>query len=300
LKGRMLMYRLQCWLLCHMLPFKLLFGLLRRVRPLTLLGPTLWVSKADDVREVLGRFDDFTLAPVIEPGMPWGQFIMTIDWHEQHALERGLLQSAVDPVADIQKIRAIAATECRAQASASTTPGRLDVVARLAEPVAVRIAAHYFGVAPLTGSAARMADAMADLAGMIMVNPPVDTAPWARSRATIAGVTNQVMTQIADRKAAVTAGTAGLPDDLMTRLVRMQCAGQQPAWFNDDWIRRYLTLSDRPGRDRRRHRRARHGARGGPVAGASGRLAAGAGGGARARPQSGRSEPDRAAPATDL
>jgi hypothetical protein len=41
-------------------------------------------------REVLERFDDFTLGESIEPGMPWGNFLMTVDWRQRHAQERQL------------------------------------------------------------------------------------------------------------------------------------------------------------------------------------------------------------------
>ncbi|MGO4714817.1 cytochrome P450 [Bradyrhizobium sp. 2TAF24] len=237
----MLVYRLLCLAFCHMLPLKLAFALLRRVRPLALVRGTLWLTKADDVREVLGRFDDFHLAQVIEPGMPWGQFIMTIDWREQHAVERGLLQSAVRLDDDRQAITALVTQICDDQIR-QADGGRIDVVAALAEPVVVRIAADYFGVAPLNGSAQKMADAMADLAGIIMVNPPAGSAPWARSREAMAGVTQQILAQIASCRAMLAAGRgAQLPDNLLTRLVRLQAAGGQPAWFDDDWIRRYLT-----------------------------------------------------------
>jgi cytochrome P450 len=30
-------------------------------------------------------------------------------------------------------------------------------------------------------------------------------------------------------------------DDLLTRLVKLRCGGQGPAWFNDDWVRRSIT-----------------------------------------------------------
>lgn len=241
----MLVYRLLCLAFCHMLPFKLVFALLRRVRPLALFGSTLWVTRADDVTEVLGRFDDFHLAEVIEPGMPWGQFMMTIDWREQHAVERGLLQSAVKPAEDRDAITALVTQTCR-DSLADAGGGRIDVIAAIAEPVVVRIAAEYFGVAPLGGSPHRMADAMAELAGIIMVNPPQGSQPWQRSRDAMAGLANEILAAIAERKAAHKAALAagrddGLPDDLMTRLVRLLVAGNQPAWFGDDWIRRYLT-----------------------------------------------------------
>lgn len=57
--------------------------------PISIFGKLVVLTKMSDVREVLGRFDDFTLGEVIEPGMPWGAFLMTVDWSEQHARERG-------------------------------------------------------------------------------------------------------------------------------------------------------------------------------------------------------------------
>lgn len=237
---RMLMYRAQCYALCHMGPLKLFFAVLRRVRPLARIGGVFWVTRADDVREALERFDDFELAQFIAPRMPWGPFMMTIDGRDQHALERGLLQSVVRVDDDMRAIRSLAADECRRQAGDLANPGRIDVVARLAEPVAVRIAAEYFGVAPLAGDAARMADAMADLAGAIMVDPPVGSAPWARSRESVALVAVALLAQIADRRQALARNAGAIPDDLMTRLLRLRIAGGQPAWFDDGWIRCYL------------------------------------------------------------
>src|SRR5690348_1845889 len=68
---RMFVYRTVCFFLSHLLPWKLAFAVLRRVRPVARLGKTLIVTKAEDVRQVLDRFDDFTLSDIIEPGMPW-------------------------------------------------------------------------------------------------------------------------------------------------------------------------------------------------------------------------------------
>ncbi len=241
LRRQMLAYRVSCFLMSHMLPFKLFFAVLRRLRPLALIGDTLWVTKADDIREVMSRFDDFMLGESIEPGMPWGQFMMTIDWREQHALERGLLWSVVDK-ADVTRIHTLVADECRKQAQAELATGRIDVVARFAEPVVVRIAAEYFGVPPLGGSVQRMADAMADLAGLVLIQPPVNSQPWASSRESIAIVTNQIVATIADRTGAIKQGAVtNLPDDLLTRLARKLASGNQPVWFNEDWIRRYIS-----------------------------------------------------------
>lgn len=231
----MLVYRATCFLLNHMGPFRLFFAALRRIRPVALIGNFLWVTRAEDVREVLARFEDFQLGQVIEPGMPWGTFMMTIDWRSQHALERGLLQSMVKPE-DTALIRSLAAAEVARHLE--TASGRIDVVAELAEPVAVRIAADYFGIA--LADPRRMADLMADLAGIIMVNPPVGSESWSRSRASIAELTQAVVGRIAAHEdAAAPAGAAA--DDLLARLVRRKAEDHAPAWLDDDWIRRYLT-----------------------------------------------------------
>src|SRR6476660_589622 len=88
LAGRMIRYGISCFFLSHPWFFKHAFAVLRSVRPLALLGNILVVTKAADVREVLERLEDFTLGDSIAPGMPWGAFLMTVDWPDQHAAER--------------------------------------------------------------------------------------------------------------------------------------------------------------------------------------------------------------------
>jgi cytochrome P450 len=236
---RMAIYRVTCFSLSHLFIPKLLFAVLRRVRPVALFGKTLLVTKADDVREVLQRFDDFTLGDVIEPGMPWGTFIMTVDWRDQHAAERQLLQSVVVPEPDIEKIRAIVNAQCQQKLGAAN--GRLDVVADLFEPIVVSIAADYFGVPPLDGCERRMAQVMRDLAGIIMVNPPVGSKPWLRSRNSIADITTHVAAELSKKSASVPTATAPPADDLLTRLVKRLQADPKPGWFDENWIRHYLT-----------------------------------------------------------
>ena len=81
---RRLQYRVFCYVLSHPLPLKLIFALLRRVRPIAMLGKNVVVTKASDVRYVLDRLEDFTIADVLGPNMPWGPFMIGIDWPEQH------------------------------------------------------------------------------------------------------------------------------------------------------------------------------------------------------------------------
>ncbi len=239
LASHMLIYRASCFFLCHLWLFKFGFGLLRRFRPIFIFKKLLVVTRARDVREVLQRFDDFTLGDFIDPGMPWGTFLMTVDWRQQHAQERQLLQGAVHPT-DTNKIRAIVDARCRQQIS--TAGGRIDVVSQLLEPVVVDIAKEYFGVPPLAGSAQRMAHAMRDLAGIIMVNPPVGSEPWSRSRASIASVTDLLLLELSHKTSAFAGPPPAPPaNDLLTRLVQQLRGPGGPNWFDEDWIRRYLT-----------------------------------------------------------
>ncbi len=209
-------YRTSCFFLCHLGFMKVVFALLRRVRPVFIFKKLLVVTKASDVREVLARFDDFTLSQSIEPGMPWGTFLMTVDWPNQHAQERQLLQDAVRRT-DIQKIRAIVAARCHDQIASAR--GQIDVVTELLEPVVVDIAEQYYGVPPLAGSPHKMALAMRDLAGIIMVGPPVNSEPWARSRDSIADITTHVLAELS-RTTSALASTIPPNDDLLTRLAQ--------------------------------------------------------------------------------
>jgi len=235
---RLLCYRIKCRLLSHLGFFKLVFAILRRVRPLAIINKHLVVTKASDVREVLDRFDDFTLGDSIAPGMPWGAFLMTVDWADQHAAERRLLESVVVRQSDVEKIRTIVAERCRKQIDASH--GRIDVVADLFEPVAISIASDYFGIPPPGGCERRMAKIMRDLAGIIMVNPPVGSKPWIQSRDSIADITAHVLAEI-EKKSASVSPAGAIPADILTRLLRQLDTAPKPGWFDEDWIRRYMT-----------------------------------------------------------
>jgi len=233
---RMRLYRLQCHVLCQLGFLKFVFRVLRLLRPIFIFRKLMIVTQAREVREVLGRFDDFALGESIDPGMPWGNFLMTVDWRQRHAQERQWLQSAVDP-ADTDKIRAIVIGRCQQQINAAN--GRIDVVSQLLEPVVVEIANQYFGVPSPAGSTQEMAHAMRDLAGIIMAKPPIGSEPSSRSRANIAKVTDAVLTEIS----SVASSAAGSPPapNLLARLARQLRTPGAPSWFDEDWIRRYLT-----------------------------------------------------------
>lgn len=233
---RMFLYRAICYFLSHLWFLRSVFDLLRVVRPVSLFANTLIVTRASEVREVLERFDDFLLGEFIEPGMPWGPFIMTVDWRERHALERGVLQQAVHPT-DVEVIRLIArgAAEVAIKGAANS---RLDLVTELAEPVMVELFREYFGIPPVD-SPQKMAQVMRSLASIIMVDPPVGSRPWNASRENMSVLTAHLVTLLmqANRDSKQSSQN---PQPFLSRLISLRNASS-PSWFNDDWMLRYLT-----------------------------------------------------------
>jgi cytochrome P450 len=238
LRGRLLKYTLLCFFLSHPRPLALIFAFLRHVRPIAILWNYVFVAKARDVREVLYRLEDFTIADVLGRQMPWGPFMLGIDWPEQHARERKLLQSVVSK-ADVEKIRDEAATRCRvliAQARKSSSGrGKIDVVAELCEPVVVDTIQSYFGI-PVIGTPQEMARILGQVAGFIMVDPPVGSEPRIKSLDSIARLTKQIVERIEDRSRRIPAP----PTDLLTRLVAKLGSKGAPE-LDKNWIRRYVT-----------------------------------------------------------
>jgi cytochrome P450 len=232
---RMRVYRFSCYVLCQLGLLKFVFRVLRRFRPICIFNKLLIVTRAREVREVLGRFDDFTLGESVDPGMPWGNFLMTVDWRQRHDEERKWLQSAVNLPADTGTIRTIVIGQCGQHIKAAN--GRIDVVSQLLEPVVVEIANQYFGIPPLNGSAQEMAHAMRDLAGIIMVKPPIGSEPWSRSRANVTKITDLLLKEISN----AVSSPAGPVPTLLVRLAKRLRTPGAPDWFDEDWIRRYLT-----------------------------------------------------------
>lgn len=234
MRWRLFLYELQCAPLNHPLILKLIFAVLRRIRPTTIVKKIGAVTKANDVRDVLDRIEDFNNAEELSPKLPWGPFIVEVDWPEQHDRERALLESAVTKQQDVDTIRQNAATVCQAQLG-SVRSGEIEVVSALLEPVVVDMVQRYFGV-PAMGEPHEAALILSRVAGIIMVEPPVGSKQWNDARDGIVQLTNAI-TQRIDQASGPTQS-----DDLLTRLVLKLHSGQNnPSWFDASWIRRHIT-----------------------------------------------------------
>jgi len=239
-------YSVVCFLLNYHLPLKIIFAALRRLRPIAIMGTTVIVTKSRDVREVLRRFDDFALGEILRPGIPWGPFLMTVDWREQHADERTLLQSVVCN-GDVKTIRKVSADKCREKLGLAAVDhaerGRIDLVTELCEPVVVAITEAYFGIPAIKKNEPEMARIMSNIASLIMVLPPEGSRRWAEQRDSMVKLTKHLKQLLQEkRQTAVAAPNPSRPTDIFSRLAQKLCSGSaEPKWFDDDWVRRHMT-----------------------------------------------------------
>jgi cytochrome P450 len=240
-----LKYHLTCYLLSHPYPLRIVFALIRRLRPIAVFGNLVVVTKHCDVQEVLDRSGDFNVSDVLGPNMPWGPFMLCLDWQEQHDVERQLLQSVVRHD-DLYAIKSKVAARCSEFIASKRKAGELDVV-ELCNDIIVDIIHCYFGVPIIDDDKQTMMRILGDVAAFILVKPPTDSQRANRSYAGMTALTKaltkKVFDQVTRERHAVGTPADELTetDDLLSRLVKLRCAGGGPGWFDDDWIRRYIT-----------------------------------------------------------
>jgi cytochrome P450 len=240
-----LKYHLTCYLLSHPYPLRIVFALIRRLRPIAVFGNLVVVTKHCDVQEVLDRSGDFNVADVLGPNMPWGPFMLCLDWQDQHDDERQLVQDVVRP-ADISAIKTKVAARCSELIAAKRRAGELDVV-DLCNDIIIDIIHRYFGAPVIDDNKQTMIRILGDLAAFILVKPPTDSERANRSYAGMTTFTKTLTKKVVDevtrqRQAVGTPpGQHTQTDDLLSRLVETRCAGGGPDPLADDWIRRYIT-----------------------------------------------------------
>jgi cytochrome P450 len=245
LAAPILKYHLTCYLLSHPYPLRIIFALIRRLRPVTVFRNLVIVTKHCDVQEALDRSGDFNVSDVLGPNMPWGPFMLCLDWQEQHDDERRLLQDVVRPT-DIDAIRGRVAAKYGALIAARQTAGELDVV-DLCNDVVIDIIHWYFGVPVTDDDKQAMIRILGDLAAFILVKPPAGSRRASRSYAGMAALTKALTEEVSGQVTrqqhvvGMPPGDRAQTDDLLSRLVKMRCARGGPAWLDDDWIRRYIT-----------------------------------------------------------
>ena len=190
------------------------FAFLRERRPIVGTGAVTLVTRADDVREVLGdpvRFTAGLYGPKMEAVT--GPFMLGVDdtglaRHDRAALDRAFRAQ------DLPVVAARTLTAARARVAAAG--GELDVVRDLAEPVLVETIEAYLGVGgPDPATAAAWARAVFHELFINVGNLP---GPRERALAAAASWRTRLDGQVAARRAALATGTP-VGDVVLDRLL---------------------------------------------------------------------------------
>jgi cytochrome P450 len=209
---------------------------LRRCKPILVVGRRVVVTRHDDVREVLSRDEDFTIAEVNAAAMDRvnGPFILGMDRSPQYVRERSILEQCVH-AGDGDRVRAFVRSSAADLVSVARPNGQIDVVQGLARLVAVRLVANYFGVAG--PSEEMMMRWMRTIFHETFLNVGADPRVRRAGEASAAELHAYADELIARRRAELEAG-GEIPDDFVTRLVRMQA--DRETRLSDEGIRRNI------------------------------------------------------------
>jgi cytochrome P450 len=213
-----------------------LSGPLLRIRPNLTVGGRARVTRHEDVREVLERDEDFTVAEVMGASIVRvnGPFILGMDRSPLYLKERDILECAVHP-GDPQRIGDVVRTVAADLIDAARPAGRLDVVQGFARPAAARLVADYFGVPG--PDEATMLRWMRDLSYETFCNATGDPVVQRAGEAAGDALRRHLDDLIAARRSQLATGGA-VPDDFLTRLVLMQ--DDPETRLSDEGVRRNL------------------------------------------------------------
>jgi cytochrome P450 len=207
---------------------------LLRFKPILSVGKLVFVTRHEDVCELLARDEDFTVAEGNAATMDRvnGPFILGMDRSPQYLRERSILERCIHD-GDADRIRAFVATTAAELVEASQARGRLDVVQDLARPAAIRLVATYFGVPG--PDEATMMRWMRTIFHETFLNVGGDPDVRRAGEASAAEFHTYADDLIARRRAQVDQGEP-TPDDFLTRLVRLQSVPETR--LSDEGVRR--------------------------------------------------------------
>src|ERR1700730_3525385 len=124
-----LKYHGMCWAVSDPYVLRGIFAFLRRARPVAILfRKCVVVTKYRDVRDIFHRVTDFSISEIMAPKMPWGPFLLSLDWVEQHKCERQRLKHAVRQNEDVEFIKELVNRRCDTVIEAKQAEGEIDFV----------------------------------------------------------------------------------------------------------------------------------------------------------------------------
>lgn len=211
---------------------RVVFGILRTVRPVARFGKTVIVTRYGDVMDVLSRQQDFTVYQIdgykmVLLGTP---FILGMDASPEATRDRDMLQQVVKRE-DLGRVRELIRTIAMELIGVARPQGSIDTVDGYARLAGVRIVAQYFGVpadesAMMRWQRAVFNDAFANL----------DNDPVIHEAAMVAAkeITAHLTDLIQQRKQL----PQPLPEDnVLNRLINKQ---KDNPWLDDVAVRRNI------------------------------------------------------------
>ncbi len=207
---------------------------LLRFKPILVVGKLVFVTGHAEVREVLARDEDFTVAETNGATMDRvnGPFILGMDRSPQYLRERAILEQCIEG-GDAEQIRAFVAATAAELVDAVQARGRLDVVQDLARPAAIRLVATYFGIpGPDEPTMMRWMRTIFHETFLNVGGDPTVRRAGEASAAEFHAYADDLITR---RRSQIDLGE-GTPDDFLTRLVRLQ--RDPETGLSDEGVRR--------------------------------------------------------------
>ncbi len=249
-------WHVRAYLTTHAWCYRFLFAVLRKVRPILIMGKIVVVSRHEDVKAVLSRDADFILAEYSEERMLSGSFLLNIDWPNQHEYEETILLQALlgptgDPCEPARRIKEITAEACQQSiVNARRDNNEIDVSGQLAERATLEVVKRYYGVPPPSDPEADMVGWLRDLASAILLLPPkgsrrrykvensaVELSDYLTRR--ICWLTRKIESELTGDDLQPLEG-----DDVLTRLLKLTVVPEsddRKKRSAQDWVRRYIS-----------------------------------------------------------
>ncbi len=199
-----------------------LFAELRESRPIFASPGMTFVTKYSDVHEVLARDEVFSVRPYalkMQRIAPTG-FILAIDDNPQYQRDVSILRLAFGRD-DLPRIREFVAHTAAQLISNAAGNARFDLVQGLSRVVPARLVAHYFGVpGPDERTLMRWARTIFHDLFLNLRNVPAIRDPAVVSGAALSAYLDELIT----RRESEMASGAHLEDNVLNRLLQMQCS----------------------------------------------------------------------------
>jgi cytochrome P450 len=215
---------------------RFVFSLLRKYKPVLVIGKIAVITRDQDVREALARDTELTIAEINSPNMLRlnGPFFLCMDRSEQYTREQGDTRKVIQPD-ESRMIHEIARRHCADLISAALPVGRIDMVSQLARPAAARFIADYFGVPG--PSEIKLMHWMRSLFHDLFINLANDRSIQLTAEQSFHELGPYLLDLIAERKQQIL--QRNVRNDFLSRMIKLQLNGEIS--LDDDGIRRNIS-----------------------------------------------------------